>query len=122
MTLIPELARLAGAQDFPQGLIVYSRTGEFDPQGALFYSNRRVLQATGGNTTYSNTLYHNYKPLGDVLAEEPAGIILKKDAIEPLRSEYAIDIVGESHELFYAIIRKSNGEGDKTFSALSGSH
>jgi hypothetical protein len=105
---VKELARLAGAPSSPQVLIVYSQAAEFDPQGALFYSNKRVLQATGGNPSfpYTGTLYHRSKPLADVTTEEPRGIILRKDEVEPLRAEYAIDIQGESHDLVYATIRK----------------
>ena len=103
---VKELARLAAAQDFPKVLIVYSRTGQFDSQAALFYSNKRVLQATGGNGGYSSTLYHNYKPLADVTGEQPSGIILAKDDVEPLLVDYTIEIVGQSHNLVYAKIRK----------------
>jgi 4-amino-4-deoxy-L-arabinose transferase-like glycosyltransferase len=106
---VKELAGLAGAQDFPQVLIVYARTGEFDPQAALFYSNKRVLQASGRITEfpYTGTLYHRSKPLAEVTTQAPAGIILRKDEVEPLRAEYAIDILGESHDLVYATIRKN---------------
>jgi 4-amino-4-deoxy-L-arabinose transferase-like glycosyltransferase len=103
---VKELARLAGTQSFPQ-LIVYSRSGQFDSQSALFYSNKRVVQATGGTTAYSTLVYHNYKPLADVTTEEPVGIILRKDEVEPLSAEYAIAILGESHDLVYASIRKT---------------
>lgn len=103
---VKELASLAAAQGFPQVLIVYSRTGEFDPQAALFYSNKRVLQATGGARAYSSTLYHNYKPLADVAGEQPSGIILTKDDVASLLADYTIDIVSESHNLVYATIRK----------------
>lgn len=105
---VKELARLAGASSSPQVLIVYSQTVEFDPQGAVFYSNKPVLQATGGNPIfpYTGTLYHRSRPLADVTTEEPAGIILRKDEVGPLRASYAIDIVGESHGMVYATIRK----------------
>jgi len=103
---VKELARLAAAQDYPQ-VIVYSRTGEFDPQVALFYSNKRVLQATGGNITYGrSSLYHNAKPLADVTDEQPSGIILAKDDVKPLLVDYTIEIVGQSHNLVYAKIRR----------------
>jgi 4-amino-4-deoxy-L-arabinose transferase-like glycosyltransferase len=103
---VKELARLASAQGSPPLLIVYSRTGEFDPQAAVFYSNKRVLQAAGGNRAYSSTLYHNYKPLADVAGEQPSGIILAKDDLEPLLADYVIDVAGQSHNLVYATIRK----------------
>jgi 4-amino-4-deoxy-L-arabinose transferase-like glycosyltransferase len=103
---IKELASLAAAQGSPNVLIVYSRTGEFDPQSALFYSNKRVLQATGGNSGYSSTLYHNNKQLADVTGEQPSGIILAKEDLEPLLVDYTIEIVGQSHNLVYATIRK----------------
>jgi len=103
---IKELAGLAAAPNLPAVLIVYSRTGEFDPQSALFYSNKRVLQATGGNTGNSTTLYHNNKPLADVTSEQPSGIILANDDVEPLLADYNIEIVAQSHNLVYAKIRK----------------
>jgi 4-amino-4-deoxy-L-arabinose transferase-like glycosyltransferase len=103
---VKELATLAAAPSFPPVLIVYSRTGEFDPQAALFYSNKRVLQAAGGDRTYSSTVYHNYKPLAQVATEQPSGIILAKDDVEPLRADYTIEIVGQSHNFVYATIRK----------------
>jgi 4-amino-4-deoxy-L-arabinose transferase-like glycosyltransferase len=103
---VKELASLASAQDSPPVLIVYSRTGEFDPQAALFYSNKPVLQATGGNRVYSSTLYHNYKPLADVAGEHPSGIILAKDDLELLLADYVIDVAGQSRNLVYATIRK----------------
>jgi 4-amino-4-deoxy-L-arabinose transferase-like glycosyltransferase len=104
---LKELARLAAAQNSPDVLIVYSRTGEFDPQSAVFYSNKRVLQATGGNTAYVRTLYHNNKPLADVTGEQPSGIILAKADVEPLLADYTLEIMGQSHNLIYGIIRKS---------------
>jgi 4-amino-4-deoxy-L-arabinose transferase-like glycosyltransferase len=103
---IKELATQAAAQSSPPVLILYAQKGEFDPQAALFYSNKRVIQATGENKAFSSTVYYNYKPLAEVMTDEPAGIILMKDAVEPLRVEYAIDIQGETRELVYAIIRK----------------
>lgn len=102
---VKELASLAAKRDSPL-LIVYSRTGEFDPQSALFYSNKRVLQATGGNPGSHSTLYHKSQPLADVTGEQSAGIIMAKDDVESLRSDYDIDIVGQSHNLVYATIRK----------------
>ena len=101
---VKELALLAAAPGSPQVLIVYSRAGEFDPQSAVFYSNKSVLQATGG-TGYSSTLYHNNKPLAEVVCEQ-AGIILAKGDVEPLLVDYTIEIVGQSHNLVYATIRK----------------
>lgn len=101
---VKELARMAAAQSFPT-LILYSRAGEFDQEAALFYSNKRVLQATGG-TGYSSTVYHNNQPLADLASEQPSGIILAKDDIEPLRADYTIEIVGQSHNFVYATIRK----------------
>ena len=103
---VKELASLAAAPRFPAVLIVYSRTGEFDPQAALFYSSKQVLQATGGNRAYSSTVYHNYKPLAEVAREQPSGIILAKDQVEPLLVDYTIEIVAQSHNLVYATIRK----------------
>jgi len=103
---VKELASLAAAQGSPPVLIVYSQTGEFDPQAVLFYSNKRVVQAAGGNRAYSSTLYHNYKPLTDVAGEQPSGIILAKDELEPLLADYVIDVAGESHDFVYATIRK----------------
>lgn len=103
---VKELASLAAAPAFPPVLIVYSRTGEFDSEAAVFYSNKRVLQATGGTRAYSSTLYHNYKPLADVASEQPSGIILTKDEVEPLLVDYEIEIVGQSHNLVYATIRR----------------
>jgi 2-C-methyl-D-erythritol 4-phosphate cytidylyltransferase len=103
---VKELASLAAAPRFPAVLIVYSRTGEFDPQAALFYSSKQVLQATGGNRAYSSTVYHNYKPLAEVAGEQPSGIILAKDQVEPLLVDSTIEIVAQSHNLVYATIRK----------------
>jgi hypothetical protein len=65
-----------------------------------------VLQATGGDRAYSSTLYHNYKPLADVAGEQTSGIILAKDEVEPLLVDYTIEIVGQSHNLVYARIRR----------------
>jgi hypothetical protein len=65
-----------------------------------------VLQATGGNSGYSSTLYHNNKQLADVTGEQPSGIILAKEDLEPLLVDYTIEIVGQSHNLVYATIRK----------------
>lgn len=101
---VKELARLAAAQDLPNELIVYSRAGQFDSQAAVFYSNKRVLQATGGNSGYSTTLYHNYQPLADIIGEQPSGIMLVKDDVAPLLGDYTIEIVGQSHNLVYAKI------------------
>ena len=103
---VKELASLAAAPAFPPVLIVYSRTGEFDPQAAVFYSNKRVLQATDPRRAYSSTLYHNYKPLADVAGEQTSGIILSKDEVEPLLVDYEIEIVGQSHNLIYATNRR----------------
>jgi hypothetical protein len=102
---VKELAHLAAAPGSPPVLIVYSQTGEFDPQSALFYSNKRVLQATG-TAGYASTIYHNNKPLPDVVGDQTSGIILAKDAVEPLLADYTIDIVGQSHNFVYATIRK----------------
>ena len=101
---VKELASMAAGQDSPV-LIVYSRTGEFDPQTALFYSNKEVLQASGGNIPYSGRLYHDNKPLAELVGEQPSGIILAKDDVDPLFADYAIEIVGQSHNLVYAKIR-----------------
>jgi len=98
-------ATLAAAQDFSNVLIVYSRTGEFDPQAALFYSNKQVLRATGGNIEYGG-LYHDKEPLTLLTSEKPSGIILAKDDVDPLLVDYAIEIVAQSHNLVYAKIRK----------------
>ena len=103
---VKELARLAAAQDSSPVLIVYSRTGEFDPQAAVFYSNKQVLQATGGNIRGSGRLYHDNKPLAEVIGEQPSGIILAKEDVEPLLANYTIQIVGQSHNLVYAKIRR----------------
>ena len=103
---VKDLARLAAAESSPQVLIVYSRTREFDPQTALFYSSKRVLQATGANIPNSGRLYHDNKPLAEVTGEQPSGIILAKNDVEPLLADYTIEIVGESHNMVYAKIRK----------------
>ena len=103
---VKELANLAAAQSFPPVLIVYSQNGEFDPQAALFYSNKRVVQAAGGNRAYNSTVYHNYKPLADVADEQPSGIIVAKNEVEPLLADYTIEIVAQSHDLVYATIRR----------------
>lgn len=103
---VKELASLAAAKDSSPVLIVYSRTGEFDPQSALFYSNKHVRQATSGNTRVAGTLYHNNQPLADAVGEQPTGIILAKDDVEPLLADYTIEIVGQSHKLVYARIRR----------------
>ena len=102
---IKELARLARAPGSPPVLIAYARTGEFDLQSLLFYSDKSVLQATGGNA-FSRTRYHNYQPLGDLITQEPAGIILWKDQLEPLLADYRIELLGESHDLVYAKIAR----------------
>lgn len=101
-----ELARLAAAQSLSGELIVYSQNGQFDPQAALFYSNKRVLQATGENSGHNSSRYHNYKPLADLIGEQPSGVILAKEEIAPLLVDYTIEIVGQSHYLVYAKIRK----------------
>ena len=103
---VKELATLAAAPTSPNVLIVYSRTREFDPQSALFYSNKRVLQATDADISYSGHLYHINKPLADVMSNEPSGIIMPKDDVEPLLADYTIEIVGQSHNLVYARIQK----------------
>jgi len=103
---VKELARLAAAQEPAQELIVYSQNAEFDPQTALFYSNKRVIQATGRTSGYRTTRYHDNKPLADVASEQPLGIILAKDEVEPLLVDYTIEIVGQSYNLVYAKIRK----------------
>lgn len=103
---VKELASLAGAQDPSPVLIVYSENGEFDPQSALFYSNKRILQAMGGNRGYSSTVYHNNKPLKDLVGEQPSGIILAKEEVEPLLAGYTIEIVGQSHNMVYATISR----------------
>ena len=103
---VKELASMAAAQSSPNVLIVYSRTREFDPQAALFYSNKRVLQATGASIPYSGRLYHDNKPLAEVTGEQPSGIILAKEDVEPLLADYTVEIVGQSHNLVYAKIRK----------------
>lgn len=103
---VRDLARLAAAQDSSNVLIVYARTGEFDPQSALFYSNKWVLQATGESVGRTSTLYHNVKPLAEVVGEQPSGIILAKDDVEPLRADYTIEIVGQSHHMVYGTIRR----------------
>jgi 4-amino-4-deoxy-L-arabinose transferase-like glycosyltransferase len=103
---VKQLARLAAAEEFPQTLIVYSGTGQFDSQSALFYSDKRVQQATGGTEGYSTTLYHNYKPLRDLTGKQPSGIILPEEDIDPLLVDYTIEIVGQSRNLVYATIRK----------------
>lgn len=87
-------------------LIVYSENGEFDPKSAFFYSNKRILQAMGGNRGYSSTVYHNNKPLKDLVGEQPSGIILTKEEVEPLLAGYTIEIVGQSHNMVYATIRR----------------
>ena len=103
---VKQLALLAAAKDSPQELIVYSRSGEFDSQAALFYSDKPVIQATGQTSGYRTSPYHNNKPLGEVVGEQPSGIILARDDVEALRVEYEIDIVGHSHDFVYAHIRK----------------
>jgi len=103
---VKELASLAAAQDRPPLLIVYSRTGEFASQSALFYSNKRVQQARSEKTGYNNGLYHNNQPLAEVAGEQPAGIILAKDDVEALLANYTINIVAQSHNLVYATIQK----------------
>jgi len=103
---VKELASLAAAQDPSPILIVYSQNGEFDAQSALFYSNKRVLQSRGGSRAYSSNLYHTNKPLADVVGDQPAGIILAKDEVEPLLVNYTIEIVGQSHDFVYATIHK----------------
>lgn len=104
---VKELARMAVANDSAPELIVYSRTGEFDPQGALFYSNKRVLQATGRTSGYKTGIrYHDNKQLAEITSEQPAGIILAKEEVEPLLVDYSVEVVGESHNLVFAKIRK----------------
>ena len=71
---------------------MYSRTGEFDPQAALFYSDKRILQATLNTTYQTHTPYHNDRPITEVVSDEPAGIILKKEEVDELRANYPIDV------------------------------
>jgi 4-amino-4-deoxy-L-arabinose transferase-like glycosyltransferase len=103
---VRDLATQAAAQGSSSPLIVYSRGGEFDPQSALFYSNKRIVQATGGSVANSGTLYHNNKPLADVTGKQPSEIIMAKDDVEPLLVDYSIEIMGQSHNMVYAKIRK----------------
>jgi 4-amino-4-deoxy-L-arabinose transferase-like glycosyltransferase len=103
---VKESARLA-AQDSARELIVYSRSGEFDPQTTLFYSDKRVIQATGRTSGYRRSeRYHDNKPLAEVTRQQPTGIILAKEDVDALLGDYTIDIVGQSHNLVYAKIRK----------------
>jgi hypothetical protein len=87
-------------------LIVYSRAGEFQSQSALFYSNKRVQQATGQTAGYNTSPYHNNQPLADVVGEQLSGIILAKDDLEPLLANYTIDVVDQSDNFVYATIRR----------------
>jgi 4-amino-4-deoxy-L-arabinose transferase-like glycosyltransferase len=103
---VKKLATLAAAPDRSPVLIVYSRTGEFQSQSALFYSNKRVQQATGKTAGYNTSPYHNNQPLADVVGEQPSGIILAKDDLEPLLANYTIDVVDQSDNFVYATIRR----------------
>lgn len=102
---VKETALLASTGHVSPALILFSSTAQFDRQSALFYSNRRVVQATEISTTFSSR-YQQYKPLAEVTTAEPTEIILQKDEIGPLLDRYTIDIAGESHGFVYATIRK----------------
>ena len=103
---VKKLATLAAAPDRPPVLIVYSQTGEFQPQSALFYSNKRVQQATGKTTGYNISPYHNNQPLTDVVGEQPSGIIFAKEDVERLLPNYTIEVVGQADNFVYATIRR----------------
>jgi 4-amino-4-deoxy-L-arabinose transferase-like glycosyltransferase len=103
---VKQLATLAAAPDRPAVLIVYSRSGEFQSQSALFYSNKRVQQASGKSIGYNTSPYHNNQPLPDIVGEQPSGIILTKDDVEPLLANYTIEVVGQSQDFVYATIRR----------------
>ena len=64
-----------------------------------------MLRATGGNIEYGD-LYHDNEPLTLLTSEQPSGIILTKDDVDPLLVDYAIEVIGKSHNLVYAKIRK----------------
>jgi len=102
---VKETALLASTEHVSPTLILFSSSAQFDKQSALFYSNRRVVQATEISTTYSSR-YQQYKPLAEVTTAEPTEIILQKDEIGPLLDRYTIDIAGESHGFVYATIHK----------------
>ena len=99
---VRELSLLAATRRVSPNLILF----EFERHSALFYSGRRVVQASRGIPNSIRDRYRDYQPLAAVTSETPTEIILYRPELGPLLPYYVIDISAESHNLLYGTIRK----------------
>ncbi len=102
------LARRTDANDL-EPLILFSKDCTFDRHAVLFYSERRILQATLSNQIddkLPRQRYADYKDLAEVTNSSTQKILLNKRDIETLLADYEINVVAEADFLAYATIKK----------------
>lgn len=104
---VKEMGLLVGKESASPAIILFSKDEQLDPQATVFYSGKRVVQASMNQQrdVHSTTRYHNYKPLEEVTSEDPIPILLKRDELQSLLTDYDVSVIGESHDLVYATIR-----------------
>lgn len=88
-------------------LLVFSTDGQLNRQGVLFYSGRRLQQATTSPGLVSlGKRYQDFLLLSDLVDAGTSEILLKRIDVTPLLTDYEIDIIAESHDLVYGKLRK----------------
>lgn len=107
---VVKLARLAQSTspNDRDPLILFSETEHFFAQVPLFYSNRPVQQTYASVAPASEDAkrYVSYESLTDVVQDSERRIILHRDDIRHLPTNYEIRVLAEADSLVYATIKR----------------
>jgi 4-amino-4-deoxy-L-arabinose transferase-like glycosyltransferase len=107
---VAKLARLARStsQEDKAPLLLFSETERFYAQVPLFYSDRPVRQtyASSAPSSVDARRYVNYENLADVVRDSEGRMILHKNDIRRLATDYDIRVLAEADPLIYATIKR----------------
>jgi 4-amino-4-deoxy-L-arabinose transferase-like glycosyltransferase len=109
---VARLARLARSTDADDRdpLILFSETERFYAQVPLFYSNRPVRQTYASSAPASEDArrYVSYENLADVIQDSEGRIVLHRDDVQRLASNYDIRVLAEADSLLYATVKRKS--------------
>jgi 4-amino-4-deoxy-L-arabinose transferase-like glycosyltransferase len=103
---LSRFARSMSRED-KDSLVLLSGVEPIYAQVALFYSDRPIEQTYTSSEPDSVDArrYVNYKSLAEVSRTSPKRIILRREDIQPLSSEYDVEVLAEDDPLAYAMVK-----------------
>lgn len=104
------IAALAASQaaDDREPLLLFSDAQALTRPAALFYSDRPLRQVYLTSEPHSPRArrYERPEPLSSVVTDAPLRIILRRDHLERLSTEYKVEVKAEADPFVYALIKR----------------